>query len=76
MREWIDEYEQDPIKKGKERCHYLHNITGVSERAIWEWGYLQTVSTSFVFLQVGQKEIGEDVYKRQNIWNAHNQQFF
>lgn len=69
MREWIDEYEQDPIKKGKERCHYLHNITGVSERAIWEWGYLQTVSTSFVFLQVGQKEIGEKILRVSEAWS-------
>lgn len=43
MREWIEEYEQEPLKKGKERCRYLCRLTGVSEKAIWEWGYLQTV---------------------------------
>lgn len=58
MREWIDEYEQDLMKAGKERCAYLHHLTGVPEQAIWEWGYLQTVSTAFVLLQIGQEETG------------------
>lgn len=58
MREWREEYEQKPMKAGKERCAYLHHLTGVPEQAIWEWGYIQMVSTAFVMLQIGQKEIG------------------
>ena len=69
MREWIDEYEQEPIKKGKERCRELHNLTGVSEQAIWEWGYLQTVSTAFVLLQAGQKETGEQMLRLSEAWS-------
>lgn len=69
MREWIDEYEQEPIKKGKERCRELHNLTGVSEQAIWEWGYLQTISTAFVLLQAGQKETGEQMLRLSEAWS-------
>lgn len=68
MREWVDEYEQAPLEKGKERCRFLHHLTGVSEKAIWEWGYLQTVSTAFVLLQVGQKENGRKMLNTAEQW--------
>lgn len=51
MREWREEYKQKPMKAGKERCAYLHHLTGVPEQEIWEWGYIQMVSTAFVMLQ-------------------------
>lgn len=71
MREWVHEYEYDPLKAGKERCAYLHHLTGVFEQAIWEWGYLQTVSTAFVFLQIGQKEIGKKMLRVAQCWLEH-----
>ena len=68
MREWIDEYEQAPLQRGKERCSYLHSLTGVSEQAIWEWGFLQTVSTAFVLLQTGQEETGRKMLRVAERW--------
>ena len=68
MREWPDEYGQNPLTAGRERCRCLHRLTGVSEQAIWEWGYLQTVSTAFVFLQTGQKEAGEKLLRLAGAW--------
>lgn len=68
MREWVDEYAQDPMKAGKERCAYLHHLTGVSEQAIWEWGYLQTVSTAFVLLQIGQEKTGRKILCVAECW--------
>lgn len=68
MREWVDEYEHEPLKKGKERCKYLHRLTGVSEKAIWEWGFLQTVSTAFVLLQIGQEETGLKMLRVAECW--------
>ena len=70
MREWVDEYEQEPLKEGKERCWYLHTLTGVSEKAIWEWGYLQTVSTAFVLLQIGQAKTGRKMLRVAECWAA------
>lgn len=67
MREWVDDYGQDPLKKGKQRCEYLHQLTGVSKQAIWEWGYIQTVSTALVLLQIGQEDMGHKM-----LWVAEN----
>ncbi len=69
MREWVDEYEQDPMKAGKERCAYLHHLTSVCEQAIWEWGYLQTVSTAFVLLQIGQEKTGRQMLRVAECWS-------
>ncbi len=68
MREWVDEYQQDPMKAGKERCAYLHYLTGVSQQAIWEWGYLQTVSTAFVLLQTAQEKTGQQMLCVAECW--------
>ena len=68
MREWVEEYEQDPRQAGKERCAFLHRLTGVPEQAIWEWGYLQTVSTAFVALQTGQEKIGKQMLRVAECW--------
>ena len=69
MREWVDEYERDPIASGKKRCAFLHRLTGVPEQAIWQWGYLQTVSTAFVLLQTGQEETGRKMLRVAECWS-------
>ena len=48
MREWTEAYQPDPLARGLERCRYLHRLTGVNQRGIWEWGFLQCVSTGLV----------------------------
>lgn len=72
MREWTEEYDQFPLEKGKERCNYLHQLTGVPEQAIWEWGYLQTVSTGFVLLQIGQEKTGQQMLRTAEQWAGQN----
>ncbi|MFI6090917.1 aminoglycoside phosphotransferase family protein [Streptomyces sp. NPDC051218] len=39
-------------------CALLANRTGMDERAIWEWGYLERVSTGLYMLDFGAKELG------------------
>lgn len=68
MREWTEEYEQEPFKKGIERCEYLHTLTGVPFQAIWEWGYLQSVSTGLLALQIGQEEMGRKMLRTAEHW--------
>lgn len=75
MREWREEYEQEPMKAGKERCAYLHHLTGVPEQAIWEWGYIQTISTAFVMLQIGQGEIGHKMLRIAECWTDRSNRF-
>lgn len=68
MREWVEEYRQNPLESGKERCRYLHELTGVPAQAIWEWGYLQTVSTAFVLLKIGQEPLGHKMLDVAECW--------
>lgn len=72
MREWVEEYEQSPLEKGKQRCRYLHHLTGVPEQAIWEWGYLQIISTAFVLLQIGQEKTGQKMLRVAECWACEN----
>lgn len=69
MREWVEDYQEDPLTSGKQRCEYLHQLTGVPSQAIWEWGYLQTVSTAFVLLQIGQQETGQQILRVAECWS-------
>jgi streptomycin 6-kinase len=67
MREWTDTYEKDPIAEGKKRCVYLHELTDVPEEAIWQWGYLQTVSTGLLATQSGMPA-GKAMLKVAESW--------
>ncbi len=69
MREWHEEYEVNAYKKGQERCEYIHSLTGVDKQAIWEWGYIQTVSTGLVLLSIGRKEFGIKMLKTAESWS-------
>lgn len=70
MREWMEEYEEDPVEKARQRCRELCARTGVPERGIWEWGVVQTVATAFVFLQIGQAEAGRRMLEVAARWSA------
>lgn len=39
-------------------CELLADRTGVGERAIWEWGFLERVSTGLYMLDFGAEELG------------------
>lgn len=48
MREWLDELIEDPLEIGKKRCALLGQLTDVDTQGIWEWGYIQSVSTGLL----------------------------
>lgn len=68
MREWIDDYRADPIGQAIHRCRFLHELTEVPELGIFDWGYLQTLSTGLVLLQIGQRAYGMDMLRLAEIW--------
>jgi streptomycin 6-kinase len=39
-------------------CHLLASHTGVEEQAIWEWGFLERVSSGLYALSFGAEELG------------------
>lgn len=68
MREWMDDYTQNPVQKGLERCEYLHRMTKVNKQAIWEWGFLQSISTGLLLLKIGQANDGKKLLKTAEAW--------
>lgn len=68
MREWPEEYQENALEMGKKRCRLLADLTGADEKAIWQWGFLQTVSTSMILLEIGQKPLAEEMLKTAELW--------
>jgi len=54
MRDWCEELlEGDTVTLARRRCELLAELTGVDELAIWQWGYVERVSTGLVLKQIG-----------------------
>lgn len=54
MREWTDELlAGDPLSLGRERCQFLSRLTGVAPAPIWQWGFIERVSTGLLCLRLG-----------------------
>ncbi len=68
MREWIDELIDDPVRLGRERCAYLSHLTGTDMQAIWEWGFIQCMSTGLLLIQVGQEQAGIQMLQVADAW--------
>jgi streptomycin 6-kinase len=54
MREWTDELlAGDALQLGRQRCDQLAARTGVAAEPIWQWGFIERVSTGLLCLHVG-----------------------
>lgn len=76
MREWPEEYEEEPLEKGRQRCRHLCRLTGVPEKGIWEWGFVQTVSTGLLAVQTGQEEAGWRMLRAAEAWAQGDGQIY
>lgn len=57
MRDWSEELLAGNIRTlTRARCDLLAQLTGVPARPIWQWGYMERVSTGLVMLAIGQRE--------------------
>ena len=71
MREWSRELlEGDAARLGRERCAYLARLTGVDPRAIWEWGFVERVSTGLLATRVGAHSVGKEMLDVAEVWAA------
>ena len=69
MREWSRELlDGDALRLGRERCAYLSRLTGVAERPIWEWGFVERVSTGLFAIQVGAGDMGRAMLQVSEEW--------
>lgn len=73
MREWIAELLADPLSSGKARCHYLAQLTGVDPGGIWQWGFIQSVSTGLFLLHLGAGQQGRQMLQVAEEWAREQQ---
>ncbi|MGN8646997.1 aminoglycoside phosphotransferase family protein [Gracilibacillus sp. HCP3S3_G5_1] len=69
MREWPDQLTGNPLESGHHRCNFLSEVTGVDSQAIWEWGYIQCVSTGLLLINIGLKEVGLQMLRIAESWS-------
>jgi streptomycin 6-kinase len=71
MREWSRELlGGDPARLGRERCAHLARLTGVDPQGIWEWGFVERVSTGLLATQVGARWMGREMLEVAEAWAA------
>ena len=69
MRAWTRQLVAgDPLTRGRERCHYLAELTGEAPEAIWQWGFMERVSTGFLLLHMGREAEGRDFLRVAQAW--------
>jgi len=69
IREWSRELlDGDAARLGRERCAYLGRLTGVDPRGIWEWGFVERVSTGLLMIQVGAERFGREMLDVAEVW--------
>jgi len=69
MREWSRELlDGDATRLGRERCAYLSRLTGVDPRGIWEWGFVERVSTGLLAIQAGADQMGREMLDVAEAW--------
>ena len=69
MRGWNEELlVGDAITLGQARCRTLASLTGIDERAIWQWGFMERVSTSLLMLQISMTQSGVRTLAVADLW--------
>ncbi len=55
MRDWNQELlAGDTMKMAHDRCELLSELTAVDATSIWQWGFIERVSTGLVLKEIGQ----------------------
>lgn len=69
MREWSGELlGGDVARLGSERCGLLACLTGVGTGEIWEWGFVERVSTGLLATRVGAERLGGQMLAVAEAW--------
>jgi streptomycin 6-kinase len=69
MRSWTDELlAGDAVGMGLERCTQLADLTNEPPRAIWQWGFLERVSSGLFLIFLGRVEEGRRMLAVAETW--------
>ena len=73
MREFNDELlAGDALQLGQQRCRLLSHLTGTDAAAIWEWGFIERVSTALLLVREGHAELAADFLAVAEAWATSN----
>ncbi|WP_164017821.1 aminoglycoside phosphotransferase family protein [Pyxidicoccus trucidator] len=76
MREWgADLLAGDAFARGVERCRRLSELTGVEPRSIWQWGFIERVSSGILLRQLGMNPEADEFLSVASVWAAHPDPF-
>jgi len=71
MREFNDELlAGDALAIGQERSRLLSRLTDTDERAIWEWGFIERVSTGLLLEKEGHAQNAKDFLHVADRWTT------
>ena len=59
----------DPLRIGLDRARLLADHTGLDEQRIWEWGYIERVSTGLLCCRDGHAESGRAFLRVAEAWS-------
>jgi streptomycin 6-kinase len=69
MREWGAELlAGDPVALGRGRCHLLARLTGVEPEPIWQWGFIERVSTGLLLAKLGLDRLAHEFLDVADAW--------
>jgi streptomycin 6-kinase len=69
MREWGAELlAGDPVALGRHRCRLLARLTGVEPEPIWQWGFIERVSTGLLLAKLGLDRLAHDFLGVADAW--------
>ena len=69
MRDWSEELlAGDALALGRARCALISELTGVPFAPIWQWGFMERMSTGLYVLQLGWRDMGLAMLRVADIW--------
>ncbi len=76
MREWSPELlAGDAVVLGTERCRRLSALTGESPAPIWQWGFIERVSTGLYLHRLGMHAEATEILDVATRWAEHPNPF-
>lgn len=64
MRSWSEELlEGDALTLAHARCEFIGRLTGVATEPIWQWGFMERMSTGLYLMQLGWRDEGRGMLK-------------
>ncbi|MFK7982547.1 MAG: aminoglycoside phosphotransferase family protein [Saprospiraceae bacterium] len=58
------------LKAGRKRSELLAKLTGVEELAIWQWGFIERISTGLYLKKLGYQKESQVTLQIATIWSA------